>query len=293
MTNFNDPIRRIRRFNRAVTSEVGALDHSFLGRGRPLGQARVLHAIDHFSTDLSEIRHHLNLDKAVLSRALKALESEGLITLQTDAEDARKRSAHLTKAGAAEAAAYNALSDQQAETLLARHPQPAALLAAMDLVASALTAERLEIQEADPRSDVALFCLQSYYAELEARFERGFDVSLSADPEAHDMLPPRGAFYVALSDGLPQGCIGLKGTDKGYSEIKRLWVAPSARGLGLAQRLMGCCDSAARALDVSLLRLDTNSALPEAAALYRKLGWQEIDRFNDDPYPDLFFEKQL
>ena len=44
---------------------------------------------------------------------------------------------------------------------------------------------------------------------------------------------------------------------------------------------------------MGLLRLDTNTALPEALALYRRLGWSEIDRFNDDPYPDAFFEKHL
>ena len=49
----------------------------------------------------------------------------------------------------------------------------------------------------------------------------------------------------------------------------------------------------ARGLGMGLLRLDTNTALPEALALYRRLGWSEIDRFNDDPYPDAFFEKHL
>ena len=52
-------------------------------------------------------------------------------------------------------------------------------------------------------------------------------------------------------------------------------------------------ESAARDLGIRTLRLDTNSALPEALALYRRSGWVEIDRFNVDPYPDLFFEKAL
>jgi len=96
-----------------------------------------------------------------------------------------------------------------------------------------------------------------------------------------------------MSDTLPIGCVGLKGTDHGYAEIKRLWVAPSARGLGLGKRLMDTAEDAARTLGVALLRLDTNSALPEAGRLYRTTGWREIPRFNDDPYPDLFFEKQI
>ncbi len=287
------PLTRIRRFNRAVTTEVGALDTSFLGRGRPLGIARVLHAIGHFGSDVSVIRKHLNLDKATLSRSLKTLEQDALITLTTDPNDGRKRHAQLTPDGQAECAVYNALSDQNAQNLLARHPRPEALLAAMDLVASALSVDRLELHRCDPRAEPAVYCLGEYYAELERRFDRGFDVSLSCDPEADDMLPPNGAFYVAMSDGLPQGCCGLKGTGKGYAEIKRLWVAPSARGLGVAQRLLLACEDQARALTISLLRLDTNSALPEAARLYNKEGWTQIDRFNDDPYPDLFFEKAL
>jgi hypothetical protein len=44
---------------------------------------------------------------------------------------------------------------------------------------------------------------------------------------------------------------------------------------------------------IKILRLDTNSALAEALELYRRTGWSEIDRFNDDPYPDRFFEKRL
>jgi GNAT superfamily N-acetyltransferase len=148
------------------------------------------------------------------------------------------------------------------------------------------------IEEKDPRHEDALYCLGEYYAELARRFEKGFDVSLSRDPDAGDMIRPRGVFLVAMLDGLPIGCVGLKGGGE-IAEIKRLWVAPSARGLGLAKRLMTDVEEIARGLSLKLLRLDTNSALPEAQQLYRGSGWNEIDRFNDDPYPDTFFEKRL
>ncbi|MCB2133910.1 MAG: GNAT family N-acetyltransferase, partial [Rhodobacteraceae bacterium] len=78
-----------------------------------------------------------------------------------------------------------------------------------------------------------------------------------------------------------------------WGEVKRVWVSPSTRGMGLATRLMARIETAARDLGMTLLRLDTNSALPEAVAMYRKAGWTEIPRFNDDPYPDVFFEKGL
>ncbi|MCI0753267.1 bifunctional helix-turn-helix transcriptional regulator/GNAT family N-acetyltransferase [Teichococcus vastitatis] len=288
-----DPVLRFRRFSRAVTSEVGALDTSFLGRGRPLGAARVLNAIGHSRADVAEIRDYLGLDSGLMSRLLRGLEDEGLVTTRPHPVDARRRVARLTEAGEREFRQYEALSNARAEALLARHPRPEALLAAMDLVASALGRDRLSLREADPRTAEARHCLSEYYAELARRFERGFDVALSRDPDAADMIRPRGVFLIGFSDGLPLGCVGLKGSGGEVAEIKRLWVSPAARGLGLGRQLMEAVEQAARTLSIRVLRLDTNSALSEALRLYRRSGWTEIGRFNDDPYPDLFFEKRL
>ena len=288
-----DPVSRVRRFNRAVTSAVGALDTSFLGRGRPLGAARVLNAIGHGRADVGDIRDYLGLDSGLMSRLLRNLEDEGLIETAVHGGDARRRIAHLTAAGRREFNAYEAISNQQAKDFLARNAQRDALLAAMDMIASALGHEGTALLETDPRSDEARYCLGEYYAELARRFKQGFDVKLSRDPDAKDMVRPRGSFIVAMSDGLPIGCVGLKGGGAEIAEIKRLWVAPSARGLGLGRRLIDAAESAARELGIAVLRLDTNSALAEAGQLYRKSGWTEIPRFNDDPYPDLFFEKRL
>ncbi|WP_279357088.1 bifunctional helix-turn-helix transcriptional regulator/GNAT family N-acetyltransferase [Methylobacterium indicum] len=288
-----DAISRIRRFNRAVTAEVGALDTSFLGRGRPLGSARVLNAIGHGRGEVGAIRDYLGLDSGLLSRLLRGLEEEGLVVTLPHPGDARRRVAALTEAGRREFSAYEALSNDRAGDLLARFPKGEELLRAMDLVATALGRDRIAIEEADPRGEPARHCLAAYYAELGRRLSTGFDVSLSRDPEAADMMRPRGAFLVAVSDGLPIGCVGLKGKGGETAEIKRLWVCPSARGLGLSRRLMEAAEAAAREIGIAVLRLDSNSALTEALALYRRTGWVEIDRFNDDPYPDFFFEKRL
>jgi GNAT superfamily N-acetyltransferase len=156
-----------------------------------------------------------------------------------------------------------------------------------------LDPDRIAIAEADPRDEAARACLHAYYAELASRFSGGFDVTLSCDPEATDMVRPRGVFLLAVADGLPVGCVGLKGRGEPVAEIKRLWIDPAARGFGLAKRLMQEAETVARHLGVRVLRLDTNSALPEALTLYRRSGWAEIARFNDDPYPDHFFEKVL
>lgn len=284
---------RFRRFARAVTAEVGALDTSFLGRGRPLGAARVLNAIGAGRAEVGEIRAYLGLDSGLMSRLLRGLEEEGLVTTAPHPADARRRVASLTEAGRREFEAYEALSDARAVALLERASHADDLLRAMDRVALVLGQEAIAIQETDPTSEPARACLAAYYAELAARFAGGFDVALSCDPEAVDMVRPRGAFLMAVADGVPVGCVGLKGRGGPVAEIKRLWVDPAARGLGLAKRLMQAAESAARGLGIRTLRLDTNSALSEAMTLYRRSGWVEIDRFNDDPYPDHFFEKAL
>ena len=77
-----DDIARLRRFNRAVTREVGALDTSFLGRGRPLGAARVLQLVQPDGTDVALIRERLALDSGLTSRFLRSLEQGGLIVCQ-------------------------------------------------------------------------------------------------------------------------------------------------------------------------------------------------------------------
>ena len=152
---------------------------------------------------------------------------------------------------------------------------------------------RVVLSIVDPASAEARACLAAYYAELNRRFATGFEVSRSRDPDRTAMMPPLGAFLLAMDGPRAVGCAGLKGAQDGLAEVKRVWIAPEARGRGLATRLMAGIEAQARALGLNRLVLDTNAALPEAAALYRKLGWTEIERFNDDPYAELFFEKRL
>ena len=72
-----------------------------------------------------------------------------------------------------------------------------------------------------------------------------------------------------------------------------MWTAPSARGLGVARRMLRQLEGAAREAGLTTLRLDTNKALTEAHALYRKEGYREVGRFNDNPYAHHWFEKRL
>ncbi|MBE1285381.1 MAG: GNAT family N-acetyltransferase [Rhodobacteraceae bacterium] len=288
-----DSIKRIRNFGRAVAVEVGALDDSFLDRGRPLGAARVLNAIGLGYEQVSDLRAFLKLDTGLLSRLLRGLEAEGLIETTTNPNDRRGRITRLTAQGRVEFDIYEKLSDERAAATLARHKHAHRLLEAMDIVTIALSRDRIVFEEVDYASDIAAQCLGAFAAELSNRLNVEFDLKKSGDPELSQMTHPHGAFVVARLGDMPVGCVGVKGSGGTLAEIKRMWIAPAARGLGLARQLMTAAEDAARALGIDTLRLDTNSTLFEAVSLYRAMGWQEIDRFNDDPYPDLFFEKRL
>ncbi|HEX6107851.1 MAG TPA: GNAT family N-acetyltransferase, partial [Ktedonobacteraceae bacterium] len=76
-------------------------------------------------------------------------------------------------------------------------------------------------------------------------------------------------------------------------ELKRMWVAPRARGLGLGRRLLLALEHSAREAGVAVLHLETNRTLIEAIELYRHSGYQEVEAFNGEPYAHHWFEKHL
>src|SRR5579863_5920444 len=114
-----DQIRRIRSFNRAVTQQVGALNEHFLGRGRPLGESRLLYEIGRDGAEVREIRARLELDSGYMSRLLRSLERQGLVAGERDADDSRVRRVRLTPHGRRELAVLNKRSDAFATSILA------------------------------------------------------------------------------------------------------------------------------------------------------------------------------
>jgi DNA-binding MarR family transcriptional regulator/GNAT superfamily N-acetyltransferase len=280
-----DPIARLRRFNRAVVREAGALDTSYMGRGRPLGAARVLHLVRPEGTDVALIRATLGLDSGLMSRFLRALERDHLIETRTDPTDRRRSIAHLTAAGQAEIAAYLAIIHAHSAAVLAKSGSRAdELLAAMDLIATVLNRSHIKLRPADPDAREALVCMRAYFDEVAARVPaaRPEDFPLP-DPGSASYRSPQGRFLVAWSDDLPVGCVALRRLDASTAEVKRLWVHASARGQGLSRQLMTAIEGEARAMNFRTLRLDTHSALSEAVALYRATGWTEIAPYTAPP----------
>src|SRR5512141_1977367 len=111
-------VQQIRSFNRSVTERVGALDDHFLGRARPLGEARLLWEIGVDSAEVRSLRSRLGLDSGYLSRILRSLERQGLVVTRASPADRRDRHVHLTEAGLAERAELDRRSDQLAMSFL-------------------------------------------------------------------------------------------------------------------------------------------------------------------------------
>src|SRR5690348_10695135 len=111
-------IDQVRRFNRAVTQRVGALEDSYLSRSRPLGQARLLWELGAGPVQVRALRSRLDLDSGYLSRLLRALEADGLVAVDADTDDGRVRTARLTEAGHAERAELDRRSDELAGAIL-------------------------------------------------------------------------------------------------------------------------------------------------------------------------------
>jgi DNA-binding MarR family transcriptional regulator/GNAT superfamily N-acetyltransferase len=288
-------IDQVRRFNRTVTQRIGALDDAFLARGRPLGQARLLWEIGPRGGDVRDLRARLDLDSGYLSRLLRALERDGLITVEASEADSRVRTARLTATGRAERAELDRRSDQAAASLLGplTSRQRRRLVSAMAEVERLLAASAIEVGVRDPRDPAARHCLRAYVDELADRFDGGFDPDRSISAADHEMTPPAGLFLVAALHGEPVGCGALKFHPDGPAEIKRMWVAPSVRGLGLGRRLLAELETRAAAHGVRVLRLETNQVLAEAIGLYRAAGYREVAAFNDEPYAHHWFEKAI
>jgi ribosomal protein S18 acetylase RimI-like enzyme len=155
-----------------------------------------------------------------------------------------------------------------------------------------LRASAVELRVESPSTRAAQWCLSQYFEDLSARFRGGFDPVLDGSP-ASEFEPPEGRFLVAWLYEQPVGCGAIKICDSHLGEIKRVWISPSVRGMGIARRMIQELESIARELRLKTIRLDTNESLTEARQLYLSCGYREVEPFNDSPYSHYWFEKPV
>ena len=291
----DEHVATLRRFNRSFTQRIGVLDDSFLGCGRPLGPSRLLYEIGVDGVGVHELRTRLGLDSGYVSRLLRQLESEGLVTVASDPDDGRRRTARLTDNGLLERAVLDGRSEELARRIVAplSAPHQAELSAALDKADRLLRAATTTFDVVDPASGQAVWAMSQYFEELDRRFPTGFDAGDSLVVDAPSMRAPGGTFVVANSDGDAVACGGVKSVDGATAEIKRMWVHPEMRGVGIGRRMLERLERGAEELGYARLVLDTNPTLLEAIAMYERAGYVAIERYNDNPYAGHWFTKAL
>ncbi len=288
-------VEAVRRFNRTVTERIGALNDDYLARSRALGASRVLWEVGDGAGDVREIRSRLSLDSGYLSRLLRPLEAEQLVTIGSSSADSRVRTVALTAQGRAERGVLDEGSDALASSILEvlDPDQREKLVSAMSTVERLLTAGLVAVDVENPSSDDARYCLGQYFDELDRRFADGFDPDISISADVDELTEPAGLLLVARLHGKAIGCGALKFHHDQPAEIKRMWVGPSARGLGLGRRLLRELEQRAAERGANAVRLETNGTLVEAIGLYRSAGYTEVPAFNDEPFAHHWFEKAL
>jgi DNA-binding MarR family transcriptional regulator/GNAT superfamily N-acetyltransferase len=289
-------VAEVRRFSRTVTQRVGALDDHFVSRDRPLAVSRLLWEIGAEGGEVVMLRSRLGVDSGQMSRMLRALEAEGLIHVTPSDIDRRIRVVRLTEKGLEERSILDRRSNDLATSILEplSGAQQDELVAAMRTVERLITTSLVELRHVDPETPDAQRCLRAYTAELNRRAtRRAFDPEQGSTAKPHEVRPPNGGFVIAYLRGEAVGCGAIKHQPGNVTDIKRMWLAESVRGLGLGRHLLAHLEELARGHGSNEAHIETSDVLPEAIALYRSAGYVEVPPFNDEPFADRWFVKQL
>jgi len=145
----------------------------------------------------------------------------------------------------------------------------------------------------DVTSERAHWAMGQYFDELSRRFPHGFDAEGAFDDAPITLNPPHGLFVLASAGDDVVACGGIQFLDQETAEIKRMWVDPMRRGVGVGRRLLHQLETEVRDSGRARVILDTNDALTEAIAMYGRLGYTPIERYNDNPYATRWFEKSV
>jgi GNAT superfamily N-acetyltransferase len=158
--------------------------------------------------------------------------------------------------------------------------------------------DELFIRPEAPKSAAGQAILQAYFAEVVGRFHgrnlrpHELDAAVSEFP-SDDLAPPHGVLLVAWLADQPIGCAGLRRQDDKTGTVSRVFVSPSHRRRGVGRLLMESLERHARQHGLRRLRLDTRHDLAEARALYAAIGFHEVAAFNDEPYAEHWFQRDL
>ena len=291
MTESEQLVHRVRRFNRFYTAVIGALEDGLLKSSLTLAEARLLFELaTSEKPTASEIAGRLRLDLGYVSRLLGTLEERGLIRRKTSNVDARQNTISLTAAGRREFAGIDQRSTAEITGMLAplgREKQQK-LIQAMTSIQTILAAEedrpdltRPVILRSHRPGDMGWVVYRhgAIYAQeygWDERFE-ALVARITADfIEQHD--PKSERCWIAERDGEFLGCVFLvkDNTSERTAKLRLLLVEPHARGLRIGRTLVQQCTRFARETGYSRVVLWTNSVLTSARRIYEQEGYRLI-----------------
>ncbi|HEX4250354.1 MAG TPA: bifunctional helix-turn-helix transcriptional regulator/GNAT family N-acetyltransferase [Pseudonocardia sp.] len=279
-------VAQVRAFNRFYTRSIGVLGDHLAGSPFSLAEARVLYELAHHGSGAggfegAELRRLLDLDAGYLSRILARFESAGLVSRRAHPADARRQLITLTDAGRA---TYADLDERQVndvrqllEPLSA--DQRGMLTEAMGSIRRALggsPAPRSVVLRPPGPGDLGWIVSRHgalYVGEYggDPRFEAMVARIVADYAAAHD--PVREAVWIAEVDGRPVGSIACMAADPDTAKLRLLLVEPSARGLGVGERLVAECVRFAGRADYRRITLWTTSGLAAARRIYQRAGF--------------------
>jgi DNA-binding MarR family transcriptional regulator/ribosomal protein S18 acetylase RimI-like enzyme len=293
----SDPIDAVRSFTRFYTNKVGALRGGLHGSRHPLPEARVLFDLGQSeATEVSELRHALEMDAGQLSRLLARLDADGLVVRERSASDGRRQVLRLTAAGRREHARLDRGAIEQWSALLDGVPEldRRRLIGAMDAVRNVLDgapAGGTEVTLRAPGPGDLGWIVARHGALYEAEFGwgAGFEALIArviadfAEGTTASAETPERA-WIADVDGAPAGCVlVVRGDAPGDAKLRLLLVEPFARGLGAGGLLIDACIAFARDSGYRRLTLWTNHPLTGARRLYERRGFTLLA---EEPHAD-------
>ncbi len=287
----SDPTTAVRRFNRFYTRQIGLLDEGLLHSPFSLTEVRLLYEIAHHAgITATELRETLAIDAGYLSRLLRGLRRQGLVSARAPAADRRRRRLTLTERGGRAFDALDARSTEEVEAMLARlsRPERRELIEAMRGIEGLLgkAADRPEVETPnvvlrEPRPGELGWVVERHgelYA-AEYGWDAGFEglVAGIVGRFVAELDPRVERCWIAELGGVPAGSVFLVKESSTVAKLRLLLVEPWARGHGVGSRLVDECLRFARAAGYAKVVLWTNDGLHAARRIYQKAGFRLVE----------------
>jgi len=292
-----DKVSAIRAFNRFYTRHIGVLSAGLLDTPYSLTEARILFEIGARETcETGELRRMLGLDAGYLSRILSRFETDGLITRERSAADARRQVIRLTETGRKARAMLDERSAEQIRGVLAplSEEDQRRLVSAMgviqEILGGARPAQPYVIRPPRPGELGWVVHRHGVLYHDEYGWDETFEqLVLDIVAEYVASQGDKGvAAWIAELDGEPVGCIACTRQDAETAKLRLFLVEPSARGRGIGTRLVDECLRFARGAGYKRITLLTYDVLADARRIYQRAGFQL-----EESHPERAFGKDL